>query len=619
MSKVLRSVLLVILDILVIGSALLLAYIIRFDAAIPTHRISELLLVIALAVLIKVPLFSLFRLYRFSWRYAGIRELYNIGFACLLGSSVLATFLFLARDYNAFQEFPRSVVVAEAALCLIGIAGIRFSWRLGSLPSERRRSTAARGAKRTIIVGAGDAGSLLARAMTEDRTSPYHVIGFLDDDPAKQGIFIHGIRVLGPRSQLERWATRREACSLILAMPSVASEVIRETVDAAKRANISEIRILPHLSQLYSSQVSTQQLRDVRLEDFLQRDPVRIESTEIQGFLSDRCVLVTGAAGSIGSEICRQVLKFGAERLVALDFNETGLFDLEAALRQQFPDRCIRVVVADVRDQGSVSRTLQVHRPGVVYHAAAYKHVPMMEAFPSEAVKANVVGSRNVLKAACEVESEAFVLISTDKAVEPSSVMGATKRVAEMVVHAQSGAASTRCVAVRFGNVLGSRGSVLHTFQRQICNREPITITHPEMTRFFMVLSEAVQLVLQASLVGQNGNVLVLDMGEPVRIVDLAKDLIRFHGLEPGRDIALTTSGIRPGEKLYERLFTDDEVRQPTSHDRLFVAGMQPPDEAWLQRVEGLIELAAAGDTEGVIQRLVELVPGYEPMRENIN
>jgi len=615
MTKLLRRGLWVTLDICVIGLALWLAYIIRFDAAIPARRIPELLLVFCLAILIKVPVFSLFRLYRFSWRHAGIRELYNIGLACFLGSSALAAFLLLARDYVNLSQFPRSVLVAEAALCLIGVAAIRFSWRLGNLSRQRLRESRAQDAKRTIVVGAGDAGSLLARAMSEDPTSPHQVVGFLDDDPAKQRIYIHGIRVLGPTSQLARWVSRLDVCSVVLAMPSVSSGVIRETVDAAKHAGVGMIRILPHLSQLYSGRISASELREVRLEDFLQRDPVQIESDQLERFLRDRCVLVTGAAGSIGSEICRQVLRFGAGRLIALDFNETGLFDLEADLRRQFPEGGIHVVVADVRDRRVIDRIFERERPSVVYHAAAYKHVPMMEAFPAEAVKANIVGSRNVLEASCQAQSEAFVLISTDKAVEPTSVMGATKRVAEMVVHAHGGTSATRCVAVRFGNVLGSRGSVLHTFQSQIRNFEPITITHPDMTRYFMVLSEAVQLVLQASLVGSDGNVLVLDMGEPVRIVELAEDLIRFHGLKPHEDIPLVTAGIRPGEKLHESLFTEDEVKLPTSHSRLFVAKMQPPTASWESLVQKLMDAANGGDREAVMERLGAIVPGYRPLK----
>jgi len=338
------------------------------------------------------------------------------------------------------------------------------------------------------------------------------------------------------------------------------------------------VKIIPQLSELYTGIVSASVLREVRPEDVLRRDPIRVDSRSISDYITDRTALVTGAAGSIGTELCLQLLRFGATRLVALDFNETGLFYLESDLSQRFPDRDVRVVVADVRDARQIERILEAEKPFAVYHAAAYKHVPMMEAFPCEAVRTNVEGTRNVLHAACRSGADAFVLISTDKAVNPTSVMGTTKRIAELVVRDQE-SAQTRCMTVRFGNVLGSRGSVLKTFQDQVEARQPITVTHPEMERFFMVTSEAVQLVLQASVIGDSGQVLVLDMGEPVRIADLAEDVIRFYGLEPHADVPIVFSGIRPGEKLYEELLTEEEGSKATSHERLFVAHLVSTDD----------------------------------------
>ncbi|GAF68757.1 unnamed protein product, partial [marine sediment metagenome] len=348
--------------------------------------------------------------------------------------------------------------------------------------------------------------------------------------------------------------------------------MLRETVEQARHAGISDIKIVPRLSELYSGRVTSGELRSVRPEDLLRRDPVRIDATLIERYLEGRTVLVTGAAGSIGSELCRQSLRFGASRLVALDFNETGLFYLERELTRLFGDREVEAVIADVRDAAEMRRILHEASPQVVYHVAAYKHVPLMEAFPAEAVKTNVFGSQNVLTAACEVKCDAFVMISTDKAVNPTSVMGATKRVAEMIVRLQANATGTRCTAVRFGNVLGSRGSVLRTFQEQVEQRCPVTITHPDMKRYFMVTSEAVRLVLQAGVVGESGQVMVLDMGEPVRILDLARDVIRFYGLEPDVDLPIVYTGLRPGEKLFEELLRAEEGTDSTTHEKVFVA-----------------------------------------------
>jgi FlaA1/EpsC-like NDP-sugar epimerase len=400
---------------------------------------------------------------------------------------------------------------------------------------------------------------------------------------------------------------------VLIAIPSAPAHVIRETIELARGAGIQDIKIIPQLSELYTGIVTTSVLRDVLPEDVLRRDPVRVDTASISSYVAGRAALVTGAAGSIGSELCRQLLKFGASRLIALDFNETGLFYLESDLGQRFPDKEIRVVVADVRDAEQIGRILQQEKPYAVYHAAAYKHVPMMEAFPCEAVKTNVEGTRNVLQAACEAEADAFVLISTDKAVRPTSVMGTTKRMAELIVRDQE-SERTRCMTVRFGNVLGSRGSVLKTFQDQVEARQPITVTHPDMERFFMVTSEAVQLVLQASVLGQSGQVLVLDMGKPVRIVELAEDVIRFYGLEPNVDLPIVFTGMRPGEKLFEELLTAEEGSEATSHKQLSIARLERPTAEWLEALSELTMSAKRGDDAIVVRTLRDLVPQFDAL-----
>jgi len=584
------------------------AFLLRFDGRIPAQIVGQLGWAIGLAIAIKVAVFVPLNLYRFSWRHVGIRELLNVAVACFVGSAILTAVILLLRGMVGFEIFPRSVLVIDAALCFLLVGAVRASGRLLRIGFGRPSRASGR---RVLIVGAGEAGAQLVRAIQEEEPSMYFPVGFIDDDPEKARQLIYGVRVLGSREELPRLIGAHDVQAVLVAIPSASAEAIRETVDLARQGGIGDIKILPRLSELYTGRVDAQALRALRPEDLLKRDPVHLEPKAIEALLVDKTVLVTGAAGSIGSEICRQVLRFGAGRLVALDFNETGLFDLEADLVRLFPDREVEVAIADVRDCARVEHVLAGASPEVIYHAAAYKHVPLMEAFPAEAVKTNVLGTRNVLEAACRSGASAFVLISTDKAVNPTSVMGASKRVGEMLVRAHAGAA-TKCVAVRFGNVLGSRGSVLMTFRDQIERRQPVTVTHPDMLRYFMIISEAAQLVLQASAAGRPGEVLVLDMGEPVSIVELAKDLIRFYGLEPEQDVPIVYTGMRPGEKLFEELLTAEEGTDATTHERLFIARMADPMEDWTSRLEELVAAGVAGDNARVLEVLPALVPRYE-------
>ena len=598
----------VLLDGGLIALAMATAFVTRFEGRIPARQMAYLLPMIGLAVGLKLGVFALFRMHRFSWRHIGFPEFYTTIVACLAGSSAVAAALLAMQPFGLFEGVSRSVLAMDFALCLIGVLGVRMAWRLymharGSLRTFGRPA---------LVVGAGDAGAQLVNALSEHPETAYRVVGFLDDDPSKLGMSAGGVRVLGLRSAMAREVRRHGIEAILVAMPSAPAGVIRETVAQARAAGIEEIKIVPYLSELYSGRVTSSELRDVRPEDVLRREPVSVPENEIAEFLQGRTVMVTGAAGSIGSEICRQVLRHGADRVLAVDFNETGLFYLEREISQQFARKQIRIVVSDTRDAERMKRLFAETRPDIVLHAAAYKHVPMMEAFPSEALRSNVIGTRNVLEQACHAGCEAFVLISTDKAVHPTSVMGATKRVAELVVSGNV-ESQTRCMAVRFGNVLGSRGSVLRTFREQIVERRPITITHPDMVRYFMVTAEAVQLVLYAGAIGRSGQVLVLDMGEPVRILDLAKDVIRFYGLEPDVDVPIVFTGTRPGEKLFEELLTPDERREAVPGEHLFVAQLDPPEDAWWDALQEATDASRAGEEERVIDGLRRLVPSYTP------
>lgn len=592
-------------DGLIVLSSMMIAYWLRFEFRIPPQYLSEIWRPLLVALAIKIPVFFAFRIYRFSWKNIGLGELAQTAMACVSGTGVLATVELLFRDVQYWGSMPRSILGIDFAICLLAILGVRVSRRLLLHTFSKTRKLG----KRTLVVGAGDAGSELIRALEMDDS--YAVVGLLDDDPEKRGLRIRSVSVTGDRKSLSQEIRRLNVASVLIAMPSAPPCAIRETIELARSTGIQDVKIIPQLSELYTGIVTTSVLRDVCPEDVLRRDPVRVDTDSISSYITGHTALVTGAAGSIGTELCRQLLKFGAGQLVALDFNETGLFYLESDLNQRFPDREVRVVVADVRDAEQIQRILEAEKPFAVYHAAAYKHVPMMEAFPCEAVKTNVGGTRNVLRASCRVDVDAFVLISTDKAVSPTSVMGTTKRIAELVVRDQ-GSAQTRCMTVRFGNVLGSRGSVLKTFQDQVEARQPITVTHPDMERFFMVTSEAVQLVLQASVIGDSGQVLVLDMGKPVRIVELAEDVIRFYGLEPNVDLPIVFSGIRPGEKLFEELMTAEEGSEATSHDQLAIARLERPTADWLRALSQLVTDARGGDNVAVMQLLRELVPQFQ-------
>ena len=426
-------------------------------------------------------------------------------------------------------------------------------------------------------------------------------------------VVIHGVSVLGSRKDLPNLALRRNVASVVIAMPSASARVLRETVELARESGVGEVKILPFLSKLYSGEIKATDVREVEPEDVLSRDPIKIDTELIKESLSGKRVLVTGASGSIGSEICRQVLRFGAEELLALDIDETGLFNLNRELMEHFTEPRVRVIIGDVRDRKRIEDVFSAYHPQVIFHAAAYKHVPLMEEFPAEAVKTNIFGTRTVLEEARRQGAEAFVFISTDKAVNPTSVMGATKRVAETIVRSPDGPSSTRCMAVRFGNVLGSRGSVIPTFVDQIHRGGPVTVTHPEMKRYFMLTSEAVLLVLQAGAMGCGGEVFVLDMGKSVLILDLAKDLIRFYGHEPDQDIAIVYTGVRPGEKLYEELLTAEEGTDTTTHEKIFVARMnntlvRSDEDLTLQQ---LWDAAQGGDRKKIIAQLRSLIPTY--------
>jgi len=511
--------------------------------------------------LINLASFYIMKLYNRAWTYASIGELFAIVKAVALGCLGTVTFTYLIG-----LQIPRSIMLASWAFIVLLVGGSRLAWRI--MLDYKKGSD--RYGRRTLIIGAGDAGVLVARELKNHNTGLVPV-GFIDDDPNKQKLSILGIPVLGNRERVAQICAKYYIETIIIAMPSADSSIIREIFELCKETKL-EVKTLPGMYQLIDGQVSINSLRPVEIEDLLHREPVRLDLDEICGYIAGETVLVTGAGGSIGSEFCRQIARFNPKELVLLGHGENSIHKIWLELAEKFPELPLGIEIADVRDKAKINRIFHKYRPGLVFHAAAHKHVPLMEMHPDEAVKTNVLGTKNVVEAADSAGTKTFVLISTDKAVNPSSVMGATKRLAELIVQEMDRISQTRFAAVRFGNVLGSRGSVVPIFEEQIKKGGPLTVTDPEMERYFMTIPEAVQLVIQAGSMAGGGEVFILDMGQPVKIVDLARDIIRLSGLEPDKDIKIKFTGIRPGEKLFEELLTAEEGAAATQHKRIFVA-----------------------------------------------
>jgi len=558
------KIVLVVSDALLINAAFFVALYLRFDGPIAWQLIITYNQLALLLTAVMLPLLYFYKLYHRAWAYASIQELKAIIYAISLGSLV-TTFL----TYMVQVHLPRSIIILHWAFTIIFIGGSRFAYRLFYGQGIKRIDVGPQ--KRTLIYGAGDAGALVVREYITHYNSSQPVVGFVDDDPKKQKLIIHGIPVLGTRADLSWIVDKYQIEEIIIAMPSVPGTVIKEILDTCK-VHVANIKILPGVYQLLNGEVSLNKIRPVDIEDLLGREPVRVNIAEISQYLKGKVVLVTGAGGSIGSELCRQIAIVGPSKLVILGHGENSIHKIYMELLDTFRGLDIAVEIADVRDRDKLGRVFNRHRPNVVFHAAAHKHVPLMEAHPDEAIKTNVLGTKNVAELADLVNSDIFVLISTDKAVNPSSVMGATKRLAELIVQNIFKDSQTKFVAVRFGNVLGSNGSVVPIFKEQIAKGGPVTVTHPEMKRYFMTIPEAVQLVVQAGAMAKGGEIFVLDMGEPVKIVDLARNLITLSGFEPDKDIKIEYTGIRPGEKLFEELLTAEEGSTSTKHKRIFVA-----------------------------------------------
>ncbi|MDF1502337.1 nucleoside-diphosphate sugar epimerase/dehydratase [Roseisolibacter sp. H3M3-2] len=605
----LRNRYLLVLDALALPAAALLAYMVRFEGLDwPTAHVQSAVLFVLVVVPLKLAVMWALGLYQRMWRYASTPDLEVLATSSL-GSTVVGVVVGLVLVPALFDDgtrVPVSVVALDALLGSVLVAAPRLWVRV-----RTRRRRPSETARRVLVAGAGAGGSLIVRELLDNPQLRLVPVAFVDDDPAKRKRGLHGIPVVGALDDLAAAAERMAIDEVVIAMPSAPGQVVRRVVKAAGEAGIPA-RMVPGLFELIDGRKSVSGLREVNIEDLLRREPVRTDLAQVRTLAEGRTVLVTGAGGSIGSELCRQLARLNPSRIVAVGRGENSIFELLQDLTRLAPDVPVSPVIADVRDVERMDRLFRQYSPSTVFHAAAHKHVPLMEQNVAEALLNNVYGTQVVAELSYRYGADRFVLISSDKAVRPSSVMGATKRLAEGVVQRYAGAPGRHFVSVRFGNVLGSRGSVIPTFLRQIQAGGPVTITHREMRRYFMTIPEAVQLVLQAGILAEDSEVFVLDMGEPVLIYDLARDVIRLSGLEVGTDIEIRETGIRPGEKLYEELFFDAEHASPTSHPKVLRAKHAELPLANAETLEEMYALAASGATNDEVRVAIKrLVPEF--------
>lgn len=601
----LRIPIMLVIDLALVNLSIFLAFAIRFDWRFTSLIASPCLYFMIWAAIIRIILFYILGMYQWSFRYASISEAINVFKSVTIGSLLLVAIAFFTQR----TEIGRSVLLIDYLACLFFTGTSRFLPRVLIKFKQLQSSNL----KRALIVGAGAAGEMVAREMISARKRLYQPVGFIDDNPNKLNSRIHGVKVLGSIEDIDRVINYHNIEEIVIAVPSATGKTIRDIVSKCEKAEV-KIKTVPELHKILTGEVTIKHIRDVKPEDLLGRETVNINTRDVSLFLKGKVVLITGAAGTIGSELSRQIAKFNPGQMVLYDLNENNLYFLEMELKANYPHLEHRTIVGDIKDIGLLKNTFSKYRPNVVFHSAAHKHVPLMEENPIAAVKNNIIGTRNLVYASEHYGVERFVMISTDKAVNPTSAMGASKRIAEMMIQSKAKTARTKFMAVRFGNVIGSSGSVVPIFKQQIENGKPLTVTHPEVKRFFMTASEAAQLVMQAGAIGKGAEIFILDMGEQIKIVDLAKNLITLSGLEPGRDIEIKFVGLRPGEKMMEEMLLDVEHDKATKHDKIYIAQPDSFDLSLLRKDLKVLErLAGLMDEERVIAKIKEMVPAYKP------
>ena len=607
-----RTLILMLIDAMLINLAAFGSFYLRFEGDIPLENYQIYYHTAVVGTILYIAVFYVFGLYNRLWQYASTGELLSIVYAVTVGTGGTAAVVYFygfAQASTLPYRMPHSAAVLLWLSMVFLIGGSRFIWRILQENAFDRHVPGSQ--KQVLIVGAGDAGVLAARELKNRNYRDGRPIGFIDDNRAKQKLKLFGIPVLGTRKDIGRVVKGHNIDEVIIAMPSASGESVREIVQICENSGV-DLKIMPGVYDIISGDINVNPIRQVQVEDLLGRDPVSVDLEEVAGYVTGETVFITGAGGSIGSEICRQIAKFNPGRLVLIGHGENSIFDIEQELRGERPGIDYIAEILDIKDREKVFLVFEKYRPGVVFHAAAHKHVPLMERNPEEALKNNILGTQNLAEAADQVKVKTFVSISTDKAVNPTSVMGATKRTVEMLIQSLDLRSQTKFVAVRFGNVLGSRGSVIPTFKRQIASGGPVTVTHPDMVRFFMTIPEATQLVIQAGAMAKGGEIFILDMGKPVKIVDLAKDLIRLSGFEPEVDIKIQFTGIRPGEKLFEELLTSEEGTSSTKHSRIFVAKPNAINTKLLEELTHIVrERGSYLTRDEVIELLQTVIPTF--------
>lgn len=607
-----RKIFLLCYDVVAVGLVSVLALLVRFDfrwSQVP-HTFAETMWnSLIVSEVIMVLIFTAFHLYSSLWSYASTTELMYVISACVVDSIVNMVAIVLMNPGTEGVPLPRSFYLLYGMFLLAFTLFGRYFYRLlriirGHIWVDQTKR------KRVLVVGAGAAGSALIKEIMGSDHISMDIVGAIDDDPAKKGTYIHGVRILGNRDCIISFCEELSVQEIMIALPSATAKEIKEIVDICKQTGC-ELKRLPGMYQLVNGDVSVSKLKDVDVNDLLGREPVKVDLDSILGYVCDKVVLVTGGGGSIGSELCRQVAGHKPKQLVIVDIYENNAYDIQQELKKTYPWLNLVVLIASVRNTKRMDDIFTYYKPDIVYHAAAHKHVPLMEASPNEAVKNNVLGTWKVVQAADKAHVKKFVMISTDKAVNPTNIMGATKRICEMIIQTYNNCSQTEFVAVRFGNVLGSNGSVIPLFKKQIEAGGPVTVTHPDIIRYFMTIPEAVSLVLQAGAFAKGGEIFVLDMGEPVKILDLAKNLILLSGHKPGEDIQIEFTGLRPGEKLYEEMLMDEEGLQDTENHLIHIGKpIEFDEDKFLEDLEGLKEYVVT-EPDDIREWVQRIVPTY--------
>lgn len=594
-------------DVLLLSLSLYLSFLLRFDWNVPGQY--PFLLYIPIFVAIKIPFLFIFRMYSMSWSFAGVHEVVNLGEALSFGSMAAAILVYAVNPDDIFAGFPRSIVFLDYILSCLLVGAFRLFRRFHRHIVERPSGKG----RRTLIIGAGNAGELLARDIRRNQKSNYMVAGFVDDKEGKRGSFIQGAKVLGTTEEIPQLVDEYDIETILIAIPSAKSKDMKRIMTSIRSSTAKEVKIIPGMVSIIEGNVALSDVKEISIEDIIGREQASLNGEDVDRLIKGKRVLVTGAGGSIGSEIVRQVMNHDPQTVLALDIDETELFYLENEIRLLHQGTLYFSIVGDICDARKIDHVFDRYKPQIVLHAAAYKHVPMMERYPEEAVKVNIFGTLKLLQASVKCGVEKFVFISTDKAVSPTSVMGSTKRVAEELVKFHNAGNSSKFMAVRFGNVVGSRGSVIPIFKNQILKGGPVTVTHKDMTRYFMSIPEAVALVLQAGALGQGGEVFMLDMGEPVRILEVAREMIRLSGLEPDKDIPIVFAGVRQGEKLHEELLTPLETTERTTHPKIFRAKNEIVKNDIVTQIQAFQELLVNPEKERIVALLKEMIPAYTP------